>query len=86
MDERLEKALNFSNHMVTVNNHKRLLKEKYQEDLLYFYKGSQFTVTRELMTFVFNLINLSQNDVVLTDDNDIPALVDNLTEFYDDIF
>jgi len=37
------------------------------------------------MTFVFNLINLSQNDVVLTDDNDIPALVDNLTEFYDDI-
>ena len=31
MDERLEKALDFSNYMLTLNNQKRLLAEKYQE-------------------------------------------------------
>ena len=37
MDARLAKALDFSNYMVTLNNQKRLLAEKYQDDLLYFY-------------------------------------------------
>ena len=32
MDERLKKALDFSNYMVALNNQKRLLTEKYQEN------------------------------------------------------
>jgi len=36
MDERLEKALDFSNYMLTLNNQKRLLAEKYQEELIHF--------------------------------------------------
>ena len=39
MDERLKKALDFSNYMVALNNQKRLLTEKYQENLK-FYKIS----------------------------------------------
>ena len=31
MDEKLEQALDISNLMVTMNNQKRLLKEKYKE-------------------------------------------------------
>ena len=31
MDERLSKALEFSNYMVTLNNQKRILKEKYSD-------------------------------------------------------
>ena len=31
MDERLKKALDFSNYMVTLNNQKRVLKEKFFE-------------------------------------------------------
>ena len=54
MDERLEKALEFSNYMLTLNNQKRLLTEKYQEELLYFYNGCQFTVTKELINFATN--------------------------------
>lgn len=86
MDERLEKALDFSNYMVTLNNQKRLAKEKYFEDLLFFYNGCQFTVTKELITFVGFLIDKGNDaDVVLTDDNDIPTRVDDLNMFYENI-
>ena len=37
MDEKLSKALDYSNYMVTLNNQKRLLEEKYQQDLLHLY-------------------------------------------------
>jgi len=85
MDERLEKALDFSNYMVTLTNQKRLLKENYHEELLYFYKGSQFTVSSELITFVNMLVDKGNDTVVLVDDNDTPASIDDLTDFYDSI-
>ena len=86
MDERLEKALNFSNYMVTLNNQKRLLKEQYQENLLYFDSGCQFLVTRELITFVELLINKGyEKDVVIIDDNEIPAKIADLNIFYENV-
>lgn len=85
MDERLEKALDFSNYMLTLNNQKRLLAEKYQEELIHFYNGSQFTLTRELITFVSAMITVDQDEVVITDDNNIPCMVENLNNFYDEI-
>ena len=86
MDERLEKALNFSNYMITLNNQKRLLNEKFQEDLLHFYNGCQFTVTKELITFVNMLVEKDQTDeVVFIDDNGIPCLVSDVEVFLDDV-
>lgn len=86
MDERLEKALTFSNYMVTLNNQKRLLKEKYYESLIHFANGSQFTVTKELITFVGFLVDKGNTeDIVLTDDNELPSKITNLEKFYDDI-
>ena len=85
MDERLEKALDFSNYMLTLNNQKRLLAEKYQESLIHFYNGSQFTITRELITFVSIMISSDQDEIVITDDNNIPCMVENLEDFYSEI-
>jgi hypothetical protein len=85
MDERLEKALDFSNYMLTLNNQKRLLAEKYQEDLIYFYNGSQFTITRELITFVSVMVSADQDEVVITDDNNIPCMVTDIEVFYSEI-
>lgn len=85
MDERLEKALNFSNYMVTLNNQKRLIREKYEEDLLYFANGSQFTVSRELITFVNLMVEKEQDTLVITDDNGIPSRIENVVEFYENI-
>jgi hypothetical protein len=85
MDERLEKALDFSNYMVTLSNQKRLLAERFQEELIHFYNGSQFTVTRELITFVNAMVTANQDEIVITDDNNIPCLVKNIDEFYNEI-
>lgn len=85
MDERLAKALDFSNYMVTLNNQKRLIREKYEEDLLYFYNGSQFSVSRELITFISLMIDKLQNNLVITDDNGIPTNISNVEEFYENI-
>lgn len=82
MDERLEKALDFSNYMVTLNNQKRIANEQYNQDLIHYYKGGQFTVSQQLISFCSTLLyNLSQNEVVLIDDNNTPINIDSLEDF-----
>jgi len=85
MDDKLEKALDISNYMITLNNQKRLLKEKYYENLVYYFNGARFTVTKELISFVKSLLELEQDTVVLSDDNDLPIEVKNIEDFYNSI-
>ena len=85
MDERLEKALEFSNYMITLNNQKRMLKEKYYQNLIHYYKGGQFSVTQGLISFCQTLVNNDQDDAVLVDDNDTPILIDSIEDFMSDI-
>jgi len=81
MDERLSKALNFSNYMVTLNNQKRLLKEQHQENLVYYHNGGQFKVTQQLVSFCQSLLAMEQTSTILVDDNDIPVEVTDLESF-----
>ena len=76
MDERLEKALNFSNYMTTLNNQRRMLKEQFKESTIYYHNGCQFTVTYELISFCNMLLSREQDSVVLIDDNSIPVNVE----------
>lgn len=85
MDERLQKALDHSNYMITLNNQKRLLNEQYKENLVYFYNGGQFTVSQELVSFCQSLVNLNQDETILIDDNDLPIAVDNLKNFLSEV-
>lgn len=86
MDERLQKALDHSNYMITLNNQKRLLTAQYRENLVYYYNGGQFTVTQELVSFCQSLVNMEQSDTILIDDNDLPILVENLDKFTSEIY
>jgi len=81
MDERLEKAIEISNIMKTLSGQKKILKEKYQNDLLFFYNGSQFLVTYDLISFCNTLISLNQEEHILVDDNGIPTLIENIEDF-----
>lgn len=86
MDERLEKALDFSNYMVTLNNQKRVLKEKFREQTVYYYLGGQFTVSKQLITFVSMLVEQGNDeDIVLVDDNETPIMIANLSDFQAEI-
>lgn len=85
MDVKLEKALEFSNYMVTLNNQKRLIHEQYQQDLVHYYNGGQFSVTQELLSFCQSLLSLEQEDAVLVDDNKQPIFIEELSNFTNDI-
>tara|TARA_B110000495_G_scaffold126233_1_gene109848 strand:- start:3975 stop:4334 length:360 start_codon:yes stop_codon:yes gene_type:complete len=86
MDERLSKALEFSNYMITLNNQKRVLKEKYYESAIHYFNGGQFSVAKELITFVNMLCTKgNDSDIVLLDDNDTPVRIEDLNTFFTDI-
>lgn len=85
MDDRLKAALDFSNYMVTLNNQKRILKEQYQDNIVYYFNGGQFTVTQQLISFCQSLLSLEQDSTVLIDDNDIPVELEDLNKFSKDI-
>jgi len=86
MDERLSQALEFSNYITTINNQKRMIKEHYFQSLLYFVQGGQFTVTKELITFVTLLVEKGNiENIILVDDNDTPIQIDNLEMFLEEI-
>lgn len=86
MDERLQKALDISNYMVTLNNQKRLLKEQYQENLIYYFGGGQFTITQQLISFCQSLLAMNQTETILIDDNGMPIEIENLENFSSDIY
>jgi len=82
MDERLEKALEFSNYMVTLNNQRRALKEKFLNDCVFYQAGGSFTVTKELINFCKFLIESGNDeDVILVDDNDLPIEISDVKDF-----
>ena len=85
MDERLQKALDFSNYMVTLNNQKRILQETVYQDLVYYTNGSKFTIDKELICFCSTMINLNRETIVLIDDNDIPVRIESIGDFLTDI-
>jgi len=85
MDQRLEKALEFSNYMVTLYNQKRAFQEKFYQDLIYYYNGAQFTVTKELISFCQVMIDNNQEELVLVDDNETPVEINDLQTFIESI-
>ena len=81
MDERLEKALEFSNFLETQNNQKRIFLKQYQDNLVHYTNGHKITVTMDLISFCQSFLELDQGETVLLDDNSIPFDVNNLKEF-----
>lgn len=85
MDERLEKALDFSNYMVTLNNQRKVLHERFLENCVHYINGGKFTVNKELINFCNFLVNSGQERVVLIDDNNTPIEITDVEEFFENI-
>lgn len=82
--ERLAKALEFSNTMQTFNLAKNNLKVKTQNLLSYSVNGGTFQVTQELIAFVSMAVNAGKSSLILLDKNDIPIQIDDTETFLDD--
>jgi hypothetical protein len=85
VDERIEKAFQTANYMASLSNLRRVALEEYQQSLIYYFQGSTFTVTRELIVFVHTLTELGNTESIILDDNNIPANIINLKEFLTNI-
>ena len=85
MDERIEKAFQTANFMATLSNLRKTALEEYQQNLIYYFQGSSFTVNRELIVFLHTLIQLGKEESIVLDDNFIPLNIVNLKEFLDNI-
>lgn len=82
MDEKLEKALEFSNYRLTLNNQKQNLKTRMQTMMTIGYNSTLFTARIELINFVKQLIDLKVDQYIILDDNENPVLITDLTDFH----
>jgi hypothetical protein len=86
MDERLKKALDFSNYRQSLSIQRKTLKEKINAKLTYGCHGGLFKIDRSLIVFVQMLIDQNRTEnVPLIDQNDNPILIPDLLEFRDEI-
>lgn len=85
MDERLEKALEFSNYSITMSNQIRNLQEQFDEDIMCYINGGQFSATQERITFCSLMSDRGIVSLTLLDDNKTPILISNLSEFLDQL-
>jgi predicted amidophosphoribosyltransferase len=85
MDERLEKALEFSNFLETQNNQKRIFLKQYKDNLIHYTYGHKFTASTQLINLLSVLIETDQEQIVILDDNETPVTIDNPKEFMRDV-
>lgn len=81
MDEKLSQALERSNFMTTFATQKRLLLEKYHDDLIYYKDGHEIQVTQSLINFCVLFVDKNRSPLILTDANNLPFQVDDVEQF-----
>lgn len=86
MDERVQKALKFANYRTTLNNQLELLKFKVESSHIYSINGGSFQVNRELLVYTNMLVMKEIEQAVLLDKNGLPVLIDDISQFHEDIF
>lgn len=81
MDERLEKALAFSNYHTTLENRRKALLRRFESMLILTYENGMFSANQELISFVDALLNNDVKTVSILDVKNNPIEIQNLNEF-----
>jgi len=83
MDERLEKALEFSNYALTINNQKRNIRNRVEQLQIVHHLGGVFKADHETIGFIKTLIDLEHKQFILIVINQNPITVRSLQELFD---
>ena len=84
MDEKLSQALERSNFMTTFSNQKRLLWEKFQDDLVYYKDGHEIKVSETLISLC-KIYAEKQRSLIITDANNLPFEIEDSAVFLDEL-
>ena len=86
MEEIIEKAFDSANYAATFSSQKQILKEEFNQNLIYFHAGGIFTITRDLICFIKTLKDMtSSNTTVIVDDNQTPIEIKDLSSFLEEV-
>lgn len=86
MDERIEKAFEVANLMATLSNQRRIIREEFEQKLVFYKNGGTFKVDPQLINFVNITINLGHvENVPFIDSNNFPVVIDNVQDFFDNL-
>jgi len=89
MDERLQKALEFSNYTLTLNNQKKNIKNRVAQLQTVHYKDGVFKADPTTIAFVDAMIRMNEADpskgklseTIIVDTNENPIMISNLSDF-----
>ena len=80
MDERLQKALEFSNYTATINNQKRNIKNRFEQLRLVHFGGGVFIANHETISFIKTMIEMDHTAGVLVDSKENPVSIKSFRE------
>jgi len=83
MDDRLQRALNFSNYRQTLHIQKQNLQQRMKNQLQVMQGPGMFLADQQMISFVKTLIDKEWTEAVLIDSKQTPVKVDDLEEFLD---
>lgn len=83
MDERLAKALEFSNYRSTIENQKRNLRSRVDALQTVTYNNGTFKADKATITFINTLIGLEQSDIIVVDERQNPIEISDPKDFLD---
>jgi hypothetical protein len=73
----LEQALSFANYQTTLNQQRRLLKQKFENDCIVAHNGGLFKISQEW------LAGFDAESLWCLDMNQNPVQIENSTEFFE---
>lgn len=85
MEDRLKKALEFSNYRQTLNNQLTALKIKSENQLTISKNGGSFDINFDLISFFDLLVRTERTEAVIIDKNGTPIKVTDVEDMFDDI-
>ena len=83
MDERLERALEFSNYRITIENQRANIKRRYDTMIVVHHNNGSFKADSETISFVSALIQAKTKSAVILDQKGNPIEIEDLKVFLD---
>lgn len=83
MDERLEKALEFSNYRITLGNQKRSVKQRMLVLQTVNYSRGVFNANPVMISFIKSLIDSGKENAIVLDSKESPIVIEDLQDFLD---